>query len=156
MSNLHRLQKERLRHIAIIGVASGIGAPDPGCGDGPGALEAIGLADKLRSADRCVAWKTTIYPLEGSDKVAVVAECASRLASFVSASMAAGDLPVVIGGDHSCAIGSWRGVAQALAGQPLGMLWIDAHLDSHTPDTKLARRDAHSATTATLSLPSSG
>ena len=135
MSNLHRLQKERLRPIAIIGVASGIGAPDPGCGDGPGVLEAIGVAEKLRSADRHAAWKTTISPLEGSDKVAVVAECASRLASVVSASMAAGDLPIVIGGDHSCAIGSWRGVAQALVGKPLGMLWIDAHLDSHTPDT---------------------
>ena len=139
MSNLHRLQKERLRPIAIIGVASGIGAPDPGCGDGPGVLEAIGLADKLRSADRHAAWKTTISPLEGSDKVAVVAECASRLASAVSATLTAGDFPIVIGGDHSCAIGSWRGVAQALAGKPLGMLWIDAHLDSHTPDTSHSR-----------------
>ena len=135
MSNLHRLQKERLRPIAIIGVASGIGAPDPGCGDGPGVLEAIGLADKLRSADRHAAWKTTISPLEGGDKVAVVAECASRIASAVSATLTAGGFPIVIGGDHSCAIGSWRGVAQALAGKPLGMLWIDAHLDSHTPDT---------------------
>ena len=135
MSNLHRLQKERLRPIAIIGVASGIGASDPGCGDGPGVLEAIGVAEKLRSADRHAAWKTTISPLEGSDKVAVVAECASRLASAVSATLTAGDFPILIGGDHSCAIGSWRGVAQALAGKPLGMLWIDAHLDSHTPDT---------------------
>ena len=135
MSNLHRLQKERLRPIAIIGIASGIGASDPGCGDGPGVLEAIGVAEKLRSADRHAAWKTTISPLEGSDKVAVVAECASRLASAVSATLTAGDFPILIGGDHSCAIGSWRGVAQALAGKPLGMLWIDAHLDSHTPDT---------------------
>ena len=135
MSNLHRLQNERLRDVAIIGVASGIGAPDPGCGDGPGVLEAIGVAEKLRSADRHAAWKTTISPLEGSDKVAVVAECASRLASAVSATLTAGGFPIVIGGDHSCAIGSWRGVAQALAGKPLGMLWIDAHLDSHTPDT---------------------
>ena len=135
MSNLHRLQNERLRDVAIIGVASGIGAPDPGCGDGPGVLEAIGLAEKLRSADRHAAWKTTISPLEGGDKVAVVAECASRLASAVSATLTAGDFPIVIGGDHSCAIGSWRGVAQALVGKPLGMLWIDAHLDSHTPDT---------------------
>ena len=135
MSNLHRLQNERLRAIAIIGVASGIGAPDPGCGDGPGVLEAIGLADKLRSADRHAAWKTTISPLEGGDKVAVVAECASRIASAVSATLTAGGFPIVIGGDHSCAIGSWRGVAQALVGKPLGMLWIDAHLDSHTPDT---------------------
>ncbi|MGF2524515.1 arginase, partial [Ralstonia pseudosolanacearum] len=45
-------------------------------------------------------------------------------------------VPVVIGGDHSCAIGTWSGVASALrpAG-PLGLIWIDAHLDSHTPQS---------------------
>jgi arginase len=46
----------------------------------------------------------------------------------------AGEFPVVIGGDHSVAIGTWSGVAKA-AGEPIGLLWIDAHLDSHTPET---------------------
>ena len=40
MSNVHDQSREQRRNIAIIGVASGIGAPDPGCGDGPGVLEA--------------------------------------------------------------------------------------------------------------------
>ena len=42
--------------------------------------------------------------------------------------------PVVLGGDHSCAMGTWKAV---LKHKPsgFGMLWIDAHLDSHTPKT---------------------
>jgi arginase len=45
-------------------------------------------------------------------------------------------LPVVIGGDHSCAIGTWKGIARALAPRgPLGLVWIDAHMDAHTPET---------------------
>ena len=47
---------------------------------------------------------------------------------------ASGALPIVLGGDHSIAIGTWSGVAR-FAGAPLGLLWIDAHLDSHTPET---------------------
>ncbi|MDQ3261644.1 MAG: arginase family protein, partial [Pseudomonadota bacterium] len=135
MSNFHRLKNERLRDIAFIGVAGGIGAPDPGCGDGPGVFEAMGIAEKLTSANRSAAWKTTITPLEGSDKTSVVANGASRTASVVYATLMAGEFPIVLGGDHSCAIGSWRGVAETLGGKPLGLIWIDAHLDSHTPET---------------------
>ena len=43
-------------------------------------------------------------------------------------------LPLVLGGDHSIAMGTWRGVANAVDGK-LGLLWIDAHLDAHTPET---------------------
>lgn len=47
-------------------------------------------------------------------------------------------LPVILGGDHTTAIGSWP----ALRGprHPLGLLWMDAHLDSHTPLTSLSER----------------
>jgi arginase len=40
----------------------------------------------------------------------------------------------VLGGDHSCAGGTWTGVARSLDG-PLGLVWIDAHMDAHTPRT---------------------
>ena len=135
MSNYHRPENLPLRDIAIIGVAGGIGAPDPGCGDGPGLLQAIGLADKLTSGDRRATWQSTISPIAGCDPITSVADCAARTANAVAASLAANEFPLVIGGDHSCAIGTWRGVAQAHAGKPLGLIWIDAHLDSHTPRT---------------------
>jgi arginase len=42
----------------------------------------------------------------------------------------------VLGGDHSCAIGTWSGAQQALGDKgPLGLVWVDAHMDSHTPAT---------------------
>lgn len=50
-----------------------------------------------------------------------------------------GSLPVVIGGDHSCAIGTWTGIATAQR-RPLGLLWIDAHFDAHTPDSSASQR----------------
>ena len=47
-------------------------------------------------------------------------------------------LPLVLGGDHSIAIGTWSGVKHALGRETnLGLIWIDAHLDSHTPQTSL-------------------
>ncbi|WP_155520811.1 arginase, partial [Ralstonia solanacearum] len=65
-----------------------------------------------------------------------VAGFSRALADATAHSVHEGHVPVVIGGDHSCAIGTWSGVASALrpAG-PLGLIWIDAHLDSHTPQT---------------------
>lgn len=48
-------------------------------------------------------------------------------------------LPFVIGGDHSCAIGTWHGVLQYYQelNQEIGLIWVDAHMDSHTPKTSL-------------------
>jgi len=51
--------------------------------------------------------------------------------------VAAGAKPIFIGGDHSQAAGAWRGVGRALGWAP-GLIWIDAHLDSHTPATSLS------------------
>ena len=55
-------------------------------------------------------------------------------ADEVGHALRGGEFPVIIGGDHSVAIGTWSGVAR-VAGEPVGLLWIDAHLDSHTPET---------------------
>jgi arginase len=52
----------------------------------------------------------------------------------VADSMQRGNLPCVLGGDHSCAGGTWTGVARSIKGE-LGLEWIDAHMDAHTPGT---------------------
>lgn len=50
--------------------------------------------------------------------------------------IARGRIPVVLGGDHSCAIGTWKGAARALSARgSLGLIWIDAHMDAHTAET---------------------
>ena len=48
-----------------------------------------------------------------------------------------GVFPIFIGGDHSCAIGSWSGIAYNLQKQDkeLALIWIDAHMDAHRPET---------------------
>jgi arginase len=49
---------------------------------------------------------------------------------------AEGERFLVVGGDHSCAIGTWSGVADALRPSgALGLIWIDAHMDMHVPET---------------------
>jgi arginase len=59
-----------------------------------------------------------------------------RLAGSVEQAFRRGDQPLVVGGDHSCAVGTWSAVAHCLRPQgALGLIWIDAHLDAHTPDT---------------------
>ncbi|MCX7126246.1 MAG: arginase [Gammaproteobacteria bacterium] len=45
---------------------------------------------------------------------------------------------ITLGGDHSAAIGSWSGAANAIEGD-LGLIWFDAHMDSHTPQTSLTQ-----------------
>src|SRR5260221_3419141 len=64
----------------------------------------------------------------------------AALADAVAAAMAGGHLPVVLGGDHAGAIGTWGGVARGLAAHdgkkaPIGLIWFDAHLDAHTVAT---------------------
>lgn len=46
----------------------------------------------------------------------------------------------VIGGDHSMAMGTWTGMMELCREDgPLGLIWIDAHMDSHTPDSSLSK-----------------
>ena len=48
MSDVHRCHDVRRRNIAVIGVASGMGATDPGCGGGPGVHEAPAVSTPAR------------------------------------------------------------------------------------------------------------
>jgi len=130
---------ERLtRPAVLIGAALGLGARDPRCGRGPHQLLAGGLLAHLSAQGADVLWRVTLQPQlrrRKSRDGAIVDFCA-RLAREVSAVVGAGEFPIVLGGDHSCAIGTWSGAAKALSARgPLGLVWIDAHMDSHTPST---------------------
>src|SRR3989475_1333623 len=130
---------ERLtRPAVLIGAALGLGARDPRCGRGPHQLLAGGLLAHLSAQGADLLWRVTLQPQlrrRKSRDGAIVDFCA-RLAREVSAVVGAGEFPIVLGGDHSCAIGTWSGAAKALSARgPLGLVWIDAHMDSHTPST---------------------
>jgi arginase len=121
------------RSIMIIGAASGAGAPDPACAEGPDALRRYRVfhATPLQH----VAWDAILrVPRAQQDTpLHAVASLNARLATEVATVLKAGHFPLVVGGDHSCAIGTWSGVRHALASKgPIGLIWIDAHMDSHT------------------------
>ena len=120
----------------MIGAACGAGAPDERCAEGPQALREGGLIFRLRQSGIDADWDTTVRPGSDPDAVAAVSALAERLARRTADTARRGHTPLVLGGDHSCAIGSWKGVAAALAQRgPLGLIWVDAHLDAHTPET---------------------
>ena len=124
--------------VDIVGVACGEGARNRGCEAGPDAVRAGGLVPRLQMRGLSAAWRETIRPGHAShdEPLQAVHGVCRRLAQRARAIVAHGRLPVVVGGDHSCAIGTWKGVASALRARgPLGLIWIDAHMDAHTPQT---------------------
>jgi len=130
---------ERLtRPAVLIGAALGLGARDPRCSRGPHQLLAGGLLAHLSAQGADVLWRVTLQPQlrRGKSRDEAIVDFCARLAREVSAVVGAGEFPIVLGGDHSCAIGTWSGAAKAVSARgPLGLVWIDAHMDSHTPST---------------------
>jgi len=126
------------KSIQVVGVASGCGAPDEGCEAGADALRAMRITARLRSRGFSARWADVIRPAARyrADTLKSVRRICTRLARRVERIVREGDLPVVVGGDHTSAIGTWKGVAHALEARGVvGLLWIDAHMDAHTPQT---------------------
>lgn len=122
------------RQIELIGAAWGLGGADPGCADAPAALMPL-LERRLTECGEAVVLGPTLHPPASERRrEAAVSRLCGMLASAVADAMRRARLPCVIGGDHSCAGGTWAGVARMLQGE-LGLVWIDAHMDSHTPAT---------------------
>lgn len=132
MSAAHPRKHARVR---IIGAASGLGAQDQACADGPVAFHRSQAWHELAHHPR-VDWGRTLFApaADGGGATGRIAGLCRHLADEVGHALRGGEFPVIIGGDHSVAIGTWSGVAR-VAGEPVGLLWIDAHLDSHTPET---------------------
>lgn len=124
-----------LKRMRLIGAASGVGAQDHGCEDGPVAFHRSQAWHELEHHPR-IDWGRILFAPDtpGLSETERIAHLCRRLADDVAQALAERAFPVVIGGDHSVAIGTWSGVARH-AGAPVGLLWIDAHLDSHTPET---------------------
>lgn len=120
--------------LHFIGYASGIAARDQSSCMGPLILQD---SEQLRQLKHPWQWVDTLYPTDnkkGMEALIPVAELCTRLARHSYQLAQDKQLLITLGGDHSCAIGTWSGVAAAASG-PIGLLWIDAHMDSHTPET---------------------
>ncbi|MBX6723812.1 MAG: arginase [Dactylosporangium sp.] len=129
------------RPVDVIGVPLDLGASRRGTDMGPSAIryarlrESIaGLVPEVRdlgNIDVPVAEaRETTGHLKYLDEIA--AAC-GELAEVVARSLREGRLPLVLGGDHSIAIGTLAG--HALAGSEVGVVWIDAHSDFNTGET---------------------
>jgi arginase len=127
--------------VAIIGAALDLGAGRRGVDMGPSAIRYAGLSDRLERAgieveDRGnVAAALAETRASGSDQARFldeILETCGRVAQQVEEARNDGLVPLVLGGDHSIAMGTLSGLAAAGAG---GVLWLDAHGDLNTPET---------------------
>ena len=120
--------------IHLIGFASGIAANNPGCGKGPLHMQNSTCLQTLN-----ISWQDLLQVREnkqGLDALPAIADIDTRLAEHISSLVQKQQAFAVIGGDHSSAVGTWSGVYSAIQSKgELGLIWIDAHMDSHTPET---------------------
>ncbi len=130
--------------IRIIGVPLDLGASRRGTDVGPSALRIAGLGKALRRMGYEVALEEDIpapametrrsEDLKARYKPQILDVC-TRLAERVKAVLDEGDFPLVLGGDHSIAMGTVAGTAAHCRDrqQPIGLIWFDAHGDMNVP-----------------------
>ena len=128
--------------VAIIGAALDLGAGRRGVDMGPSAIRYAGLAARLSELGLGIAdWgnvETAVAEATSSGDprarfLPEIKEACERVARRVAHAAKDGRVPVVLGGDHSVALGTLGGLAAA-HGQG-GVLWLDAHGDLNTPET---------------------
>jgi arginase len=139
-----------MKPIHIIGVPLDLGGNRRGVDMGPSALRIAGLGERLSRLGFPVLDKGDLpAPIpetrERSDErkkfIGDIAHVCELLYDSSLASLTAGAMPIVLGGDHSLAAGSvGASAAWAMATKelPIGLLWIDAHGDMNTPATSLS------------------
>ena len=130
----------------LIGAPVDSGQKRAGCLMGPAAYRVAGIAREIASEAHTVEdWDdVALPPLPevncANPVVHMLPETVGWtkvLAARVDEALTAGGFPIVMGGDHSLALGTAAGAAAyaARAGRPLFLLWLDAHSDFHTPLT---------------------
>jgi arginase len=130
------------RRVAILGAEIDLGQTRRGVDMGPNAIRYSGLAERLDGIGIDVVDQGNIIAElpENAGIVnkhtrylpAILALCA-QIAKEVAAAAEAGHIPLVLGGDHSIAMGTLSGLYASRG--PGGVLWIDAHGDINRPTT---------------------
>lgn len=124
-----------MRPLCVLPVACGLGAPPwaaKACAAGAEALLEAGLIRAVEEQTCLVRLSPVLRP-EPLPRREALARLGKNLADRVAEVVAVHELPLVLGGDHAIAAGTWRGAARQQAG-PFGLLWIDAHMDAHRPE----------------------
>jgi arginase len=136
----------RQSHIAVIGAPMDLGAGRRGVDMGPSALRIARLNDRLASLGYQVEdlGNVTVDQPETSPSgptqaryLPQIAHTCARLSELVEGAAGRDRATLVLGGDHSIAVGTVAGVSRRFykQGRKLGLIWIDAHADMNTPDS---------------------
>ncbi len=130
------------RAVSLIGAPTDVGAGTRGAGMGPQALRVAGIAEALQRQGVALAdhgdldgpANPGLPAVDGWRHLAEVQAWCGLVYDAVLAELRAGRLPVLLGGDHSLAIGSIAAVARHChaQGRRLRVLWLDAHADFNT------------------------
>uniref|UniRef100_A0A8C5C267 Arginase n=2 Tax=Gadus morhua TaxID=8049 RepID=A0A8C5C267_GADMO len=128
--------------VGIIGAPFSKGQPRGGVEKGPNVIRSAGLADKLKAqgcsvkdyGNLCFEEVPGDEPVGRVKRPGAVGSANQRLAHAVYTAKTEGHTPLMLGGDHSLAIGSIHGHAAAIPGD-LSVVWVDAHADINTPLT---------------------
>ncbi len=132
--------------VHIINVPLDLGASRRGTDAGPSAFRVAGLSKAMQKLGYTINQETDI-PVPAMEtrttdntsarfKEEILAVC-EELARTTLATMEAGETPLVIGGDHSIAMGTVSGLSAFFGKtqQKLGLIWFDAHGDMNLPDS---------------------
>jgi arginase len=128
--------------VAVIGAPLDLGAGRRGVDMGPSAIRYAGLEPRIEELGRrCVDWGDVVTAVAeassvGDERVRFlpqIKETCERIAELVAKAVDEGLVPLVLGGDHSVALGTLGGLARA-SGKG-GVLWLDAHGDLNRPGT---------------------
>jgi arginase len=129
------------RRVDVLGVQMDLGAGVRGVDMGPSAVRYAGLVDRLTELGLAVRDRGNVVapvpktvashgPLRYAEEIA---RCCGQVRELVGRSLAAGATPLLLGGDHSLAIGALAAAREHVP--ELRVLWIDAHGDLNTADT---------------------
>lgn len=134
------------KKIGLVGVPQDVGASKKGVDMGPGAIRVAGVISKLRNLGHDVKDFGTVdcYTVDQFDSIDpeniglnyldIILDTCTLLKSKVEGVINAGYMPLVLGGDHSIAIGTLAGLKKIHNGKT-GCIWIDAHGDFNTAAT---------------------
>ncbi len=151
------------REIAIIGATLDLGQGRRGVDMGPSAIRYAGLEERLvglgyavhdeGNVETAVAEATALRD-ERARFLPEIHDTCELIAARVAEATARGAVPLVLGGDHSVALGTLGGLASVHG--PGGVLWIDAHSDINTPETSPSGNVHGMALAAALGLAGPG
>jgi arginase len=131
-----------MKKISLIGVPMDLGQTRRGVDMGPSAIRYAGVVERLENinyqvddiGDIVIGRAEKVHSSESNLKnLKSVAEASEVLANAVDEVITNGSFPLVLGGDHSIAIGTLAGVSKHY--KNLGVIWYDAHGDLNTADT---------------------